>query len=375
MTRCETADGKRERSLPFALNNEENMFELEKEIRRWKRKLRRNSVFEDGDIAELESHLREEIERLKVEGLSEEEAVKKASEEIGEPENLGQEMYKTRTTHKVDATPPWKQSSWMPSMLNNYLKVARRNLVNNKLYTGINILGLSTGIICCLLISLFVQNELNYDTFHENGDRIYRVVRVMDAEKDPRLVGITSAPFRDAIVNDFPQMVEEATRLMPSDGLVTIDDRRFWENRFYIADANFFQVFSWPLLKGDPEAVLSRPNTVVLSKEVAVKYFGSNNPVGQTIQVDGDTEFEVTGVFSKPENADSHIEFDLLASMETFREANFYTGWWWNTLHTYVMLPQSVDPDNLEAQFPGFMEKYFGEDMAQNNRRIWTCNR
>jgi putative ABC transport system permease protein len=345
------------------------MFDLKTTIQDWKRKLRRNPAFEDGDIAELESHLRDEIERLKTEGLSEEEAFQKASEEIGEAENIGQELYKTRTT-KVDATPSWKQSTWMPSMLNNYFKVARRNLVQNKLYTGINILGLSTGIICFLLIYLFVQNELNFDNFHENGDRIYRVVRVMDAEKDPRLVGITSAPFRDAIANDFPQMVKEATRLMPSDGLVTIDDRKFRENRFYIADANLFQIFSWPLVKGDPQTVLSRPNTVVLSEQVAVKYFGSDNPVGQTIEVDGDMEFEVTGVFSKPENANSHVDFDLLASMETFRDANFYTGWWWNTLHTYVMLPPNVEPANLEAQFPGFMEKYFGENMAQNNRRI-----
>lgn len=345
------------------------MFDLDNAIQNWRRSLRKDPAFEDGDIAELESHLRDEIERLKAKGLTEQESFQKASEKIGEPESLGQELYKTRTT-KVDATPPWKQSSWMPSMLNNYFKVARRNLVQNKLYTGINILGLSTGIICCLLIYLFVQNELNYDNFHENGERIYRVVRVMDAEKDPRLVGITSAPFRDALKNDFPEMVDQATRLMPSDGLVTIEDQKFRENRFYIADANFFEVFSWPLDKGDPKTVLSRPNTVVLSEEVAAKYFGSDNPVGQTIQVDGDTEFEVTGVFSKPENANSHIEFDLLASMETFRDANFYTGWWWNTLHTYVMLPPNVDPQSLEKQFPGFMEKYFGENMAQNNRRI-----
>lgn len=345
------------------------MFNIENAIQNWKRELRKNSAFEDGDIAELESHLRDEIQRLKTKGLSEKEAFNQACEEIGEPEPIGDELYKTRTT-KVDATPSWNQSSWTPSMLNNYFKVARRNLVQNKLYTGINILGLSIGIICCLLIYLFVQNELNYDNFHENGDRIYRVVRVMDAEKDPRLVGITSAPFRDAIVNDFPEMVEEATRLSPGDGLVRINGKKFRENRFYTADANFFRVFSWPLVKGDPQTVLNRPNTVVLSEATAQKYFGSENPVGQTIQTGGGAEFEVTGVFRKPENAHSHIEFDLLASMATFRNAGFYSEWWWNLLHTYIMLPPNVDPESLEKQFPGFMEKYFGENMAKNNRRI-----
>ncbi len=346
------------------------MFNLEQAIKSWKRQLRSNPAFEDGDVAELESHLREEVERLKVEGLSEKKAFNRAVEEIGEPEPIGNELYKSRATQMAGPVPPWKQPVWMPSLLHNYFKSARRSLLRSKLYTVINISGLSAGIICCLLIYLFVQNELNYDNFHKKGERIYRVIRIMDAENNPRKVGITSAPFRDAIINDFTQMVEESTRLMPSDELVTIEDRKFRENRFYIADANFFQVFSWPLVKGDAHTVLNRPNTVVLSKEVAAKYFGSVNPIGKTISIDGNTDFEVTGVFQKPENTNSHIEFDLIASMETFRTAHFYSGWWWNTLHTYVLLSPNVNAEKLEAQFPGFMDKYFGEDMVRNNRRI-----
>ncbi|MDX1639360.1 MAG: ABC transporter permease [Balneolaceae bacterium] len=346
------------------------MFELENAITKWKRRLRRNPAFEDGDVAELESHLREEIGRLKAGGLSEEEAFQKTVDRIGEPETIGDELYKSRATQKAGPTPPWKQKSLLLSLLPNYITVARRTLLNNKLYTGINILGLSIGIICCLLIYLFVQNELKYDRFHEKSDRIYRVVRIMDADTDPRKVGITSAPFGDALANDFPEMVQEATRLMPADGLVEIGDKKFMENRLYITDANVFRVFSWPLVKGDPETALQRPHTVVLSETVARKYFGSANPLGRTLRVDGETEFEITGVFRKPVDYNSHIDFDLLASMETFRNAEFYGRWWWNTLHTYVLLAPRFDPQDLEDQLPVFMDKYFGEDMARNNRRI-----
>ncbi len=345
------------------------MFNLENAIKNWKRKLRSSPAFEDGDIAELESHLREEIDRLKATGLSDEEAFQQATEEFGEPDSIGDELYKTRTP-KVDATPPWKQKTGMSSLLPNYFKSTYRNLVRDKLYSGINILGLSIAIICCLFIYIFVQNELSYDTFHQKKDDIYRVIRVVYNEGVPRKVGITSAPFRDAILNDFPGLVEHSIRLMPSDGIVTIGDQKFTENRFYITDANFFEVFSWPLIKGDSKTVLNRPNTVVLSEAVAIKYFGKENPIGKTIRVDGDTDFEVTGVFQKPDHVNSHIGFDLLASMETFRDTDFYSGWWWNTLHTYVQLPSNTDPEALEAQFTGFMEKYFGDDMARNNRRI-----
>ena len=345
------------------------MFNLEKAVHNWKRSLRNSPAFEDGDIVELEVHLREEIDRLISKGRSEQEAFQTATEEIGQVESIGEELYKTRSTNP-GALPPWKQKSWMPSLLFNYVRVAQRNLLQNKLYTGINILGLSVGIICCLLIYLFVRNELSYDTFHEKGDRIYRVIRVLEDQGNWRKVGITSAPFRDALANDFPGMVEMATHLLPSDGMVTVRDQTFREDQFYIADENFFQVFSWPLMDGDPRLALSRPNTVVLSEATAKKYFGSEDPVGKTIRVDDTYDFEVTGVFRKPEDAHSHVDFDLVASMATFRNLDFYTDWWSNSLHTYLLLAPNTHPKDLEQKLSGFVEKYFGENMARFNRRM-----
>ncbi len=345
------------------------MFNLEKSIQIWKRQLRRSPAFEDGDIAELESHLRDEMERLKAEGLSEEEAFYKATKTFGEPDPIADEMYKTKTTKTV-ATPPWKESKWMPAMISNYLKVARRNLSQNKLYAGINISGLAIAIVCCLFIYLFIHNELNYDRFHEKEDRIYKVTRLMEGNDGFRKIGITSAPFADALKIDFPNTIEEVIRIMPSDGVVTIDNNNFTEDRFYIADANLFDVFSWPLIQGNPETVLSQPYTVAISEETALKYFGNEDAIGKTIRVNNDNEYEITGVFKKPPNAQSHIEFDLVASMETFKNAAFYSGWWWNNLHTYILLAPNVQPEQLESQLTSFINKYFGDNIAQNNRRI-----
>lgn len=255
-------------------------------------------------------------------------------------------------------------------MLRNYFKTALRNLKRQKTYAAINIGGLTVAVTCCLLIYLFVQHERRIDTFHEYGERIHRIIRVMHSEDGARKVGITSAPFRDALVHDFPHLILEATRLVPSDGVVTFGEQRFVEDRFFIADANFFRVFSYPLVAGDPATVLTRPHTVVLSEATAQKYFGAENPIGRTIRVDGEQEYEVTGVFRQPAHARSHITFDLLASLESFREASFYTEWWWNMLHTYVLLPPEVEPAALQAQLPGFVDQYFGDDIARNDRRI-----
>lgn len=344
------------------------MFNLEQAIQDWKRTLCGNPGYEDGDVVELEMHFRERISELEGKGFETKKAFDQAVEEIGDVEKIGQELYRVISTKR---RLPADQSGWTWSILSNYQKVARRNLLKNKLYSGINIAGLSIGITCCLLIYIFVQNELNYDNFHEKGDRIYRVVRIMDYQSDTeRKVGITSAPFKGALKNDFPGMIEKATHMMPSDGVVTIDDKKFRESDFFIADPNYFTVFSYPFLYGDPASALQKPNTVVLSSETAKKYFGNENPIGKTIKVDGEYEFEVTGVFKHPENYNTHIEFDLVASMETFREARFMSEWWWNQMHTYVLLVPNVKPQSLEEQLPGFMEKYFGHDMAQNNRKI-----
>lgn len=345
----------------------EIMFDLEKAIRSWKRSLRKNPGYEDGDIEELASHLQDRIEVLSEEGLSKREAFNAAVKEIGDPVEMATEYQKT-TTRKAYAD---TSSGINIGILGNFLKIARRNLLKNKLYTSLNILGLVVGISCCIFIYLFVQNELNYDAFYENSEQIYKVNRWMEREDGSReAVGLTSAPFERNLETDFPDMIEMATHIGPRDGVVTIGDQTFRENRLYRADEDFFRMFSYSFIEGDPENALTRPNTVVLSRETAHKYFGDEPALGKTILVGNESVFEVTGVFEIPEGGNSHLDFDLVNSIKTFENRTFYTEWMWNSFHTYIKLSPNVDVEDLNAQLPSFTDKYFADNMATYNRRI-----
>ena len=175
-------------------------------------------------------------------------------------------------------------------MLRNYLKTAFRNLWKQKLFSGINILGFALGLTVTLLIFIYVDAELSRDDFHANKEQLYRVLRVSDLNSERYRIGVTSGPFAPALLNDFPESIRAAARVMPSDGLVTVDDRSFLEDKFFLADANFFEFFSFELERGDPASVLKLPNSVVLTREIARKYFGEEDPIGQTMKVDNQFE-------------------------------------------------------------------------------------
>ncbi len=343
------------------------MFDLENSIQEWKRSLRKNSYFEDGDIEELESHIRDRVKDLIDQGLHDELAFDKAIQEIGKPEEMATEYHKTSTTKAYIDTP--SGMNW--GIFGNFIKIARRNLLKNKLYAGLNILGLVVGISCCILIYLFIQNEMNYDAFYDDSDQIHKVVRWMERQDGSRdAVGITSAPFQGTLESDFSDMIEMATQIMPGDGVVTIGDNNFREDRMYSADKDFFKVFSYPFLEGNPEDALTRPSTVVLSKETAIKYFGNQPALGQSFMIDGEAMYEVTGVFEIPDGGNSHLDFDLVLSMKTFEDLRFYREWGWNSMHTYIKLAPNVDVADLNAQLPAFTDKYLADNMATSNRRI-----
>jgi putative ABC transport system permease protein len=245
-------------------------------------------------------------------------------------------------------------------MLKNYFKIALRNLLRHKGYAAINISGLAIGIACCIVIFLFVSNELSYDRFHQNGDRIFRVLRHAVGDGTFRKIAVTSPPFAPALITDFPSEVEESIRVMTNDGLVTYGEKAFQEKKFYFADKNFFEFFSYPLLAGQPLEVLSQPNDVVISKEMAEKYFGDEDPIGKIISLDKRYEFRVTGIFDDPP-ANTHLTFDFVASLAVFESRSWFTQWWNNNLFTYVLLRPGVEQTPLESQMPQFMDKYFGE--------------
>src|SRR5262245_57740828 len=188
------------------------------------------------------------------------------------------------------------------SMLANYLKTTWRSLLRHRLYACINLLGLALGLAVTILILTYVHAELTYDRFHKQGEHIYRVIRQGTVNNNEYLIGITSAPYGPALKNDFPGSIKEFVRVLPDEALVTHQHRRFLEKKFFLADKNFFEVFSFPLAQGDPATVLSNPNSVVLTAETARKYFGESDPIGKVLTVDDQLEFMVTGVL-----ADNHL--------------------------------------------------------------------
>lgn len=254
-------------------------------------------------------------------------------------------------------------------MIKNYLKIALRNLLKQKFYSGINILGLTLGITCCLLIFLFVQHELSYDQFHKKGNRIYRVLRETMMNGELGHVPYTSGPYARALVNDFPQDIEAAVRVMPTNALLTYQDKSFKEDKVVLADSNFFEIFSFPLLQGNPKTVLSEPNTLVLSEELAKKYFGDENPIGKLIKVDKTDTYKVVGVMANiPEN--SHLDFDVITSIKPYESMSFFNVWRNNGLLTYVLLPDAARAKSLEARSGAFMEKYMGAVMKEWGSKI-----
>ncbi len=248
-------------------------------------------------------------------------------------------------------------------MLRNYLKIAIRKLLKYKAYTFINILGLAIGMACCILILLYIQDELSYDGFHENADRIFRVSRQWfnpDGTSSLHL-GHVAPPIAPLLKNDFPDIILAARLIGGGTTLVRYEARYFEEARFYFADPEIFDVFTLPFVKGDPKTALLDPNSVVITEEMATKYFGNVDPINQVINIDGETDLKVTGVMKNiPRNSHFHVDFlGAMKLLEQFFGADvFQYNWGSNNYATYLLLPKDYDRQQLEAQFPAFLDRH-----------------
>jgi len=233
------------------------------------------------------------------------------------------------------------------TMLKNYLTIALRNLQRHKGYAFINVAGLAVGMACCLLILLFVRHEQSYDRFHENADRIYRVLREGSAGTGLRLTANLLGNLAPRLEDTFPG-VERMVRLHNRPAVLSRGDVHFEENHLFWSDASVFDVFDFSLERGDPATALSRPGTAVLTRATAQKYFGDADPLGQTLVLDSKHTLEITGIAAPPP-PNSHIDFGVLVSMATLGELENpwipeNQGW------TYVLLAPGQSPEALEAQ-------------------------
>jgi len=251
-------------------------------------------------------------------------------------------------------------------MIRNYLITAWRNLLKNKTFSFINIIGLAVGMAACMLIILFVSYERSFDNIHKKN--IYRLNEVQKFEGmiSSQKVGLSMFPMGPTIMHEFPE-IRNFTRIH-WDGKVpmTYKDKRVFLPQVFYVDSTFLQMFDYQLLKGNKKTVLQNPNNAVLTEASAEKLFGKEDPIGKTITyMAGDTmTFLVTGVMQNPPQ-NSQLQFDALFTFSTFysRNPNLINNWGGNWLDTYFELAPGTNQAALEKKFPAFLKKY----MARND--------
>lgn len=255
-------------------------------------------------------------------------------------------------------------------MLRNMFTIAWRSATRHKQFTLLNILGLSIGITASLLIRLYVLDEMSYDNFHEKGDRIYRINQSMIWGDWKDEFGSTGPNLAVALRSDIPEF-EEVTRLhSPGRQLISYnpdggDIVSFRERGVFIAEQNFFNIFSFPLLKGNPDQALQNPLSVVITEEMALKYFGDEEPIGKTLKIDEERgesrSFIVTAVIANLP-ANSHIQFDMLTSMSSYSKIKRREfQWMWTTFGTYGLARSDANIEALEAKIQSIPPKWAGE--------------
>jgi len=243
-------------------------------------------------------------------------------------------------------------------MLKNYFTIAFRNLKKQRFYTLINILGLAIGIASCLVILLYITNELSYDQHHTGANRIYRINCEIKFGENHLNLATAPGPLADAMRNDFPE-VEHAARFW-SDGsmLIKRTDQNIKEIEVIFADSSVFNVFTIPFVQGNPKGALRDPYTMVISQKAAAKYFPNENPIGQTLIVENKDSYKVTGVYEDMP-VSSHFRFEIMLALVS-TDYNKDPNWLSNNFNTYIKLRPDADYKALEAKFPKMIETYAG---------------
>lgn len=249
-------------------------------------------------------------------------------------------------------------------MIQSYLKLALRSLLRYKMHSAISIFGLGIGFACFIIAFVFIAHEMGYDAFLKNAERVYRV-RSDVIEKAPNIRNnYATSPHSIAplLKRDFPE-IEDVVRIKHGNRIRSIErrivyyqDKQFVENEIYYADPNFFQMFSFSLVKGDAQTALEAPYSVVITEEMALKYFGGDNPIGKILQIKmGDKkEYVVTGVV-KDRPSNTHFKFDFIASLRTFQLRRGFSD---SGYYTYILLSDKTSPELLAQKFPEFLDRH-----------------
>ncbi|NIO48584.1 MAG: FtsX-like permease family protein [Candidatus Aminicenantes bacterium] len=246
-------------------------------------------------------------------------------------------------------------------MFKNYLKIAFRSIKRQKVYSFINIAGFAIGMACCLLVLLYVHHELSYDRYHKDVERVCRVGLDIRTQTSNRVFALVSPTVAPALKADYPQVEYSARAIPVGSRLVRRKDTLFYEDRFLYADQELFDVLTFQFIQGNPQEALTRPNTLVVSQRIAVKYFGNANPLGDTLEIN-QREYEITGVVTdSPEN--THLKYDMIASLETLKDWEEMSNWYSTMFYTYLKLKPGVNVEDFSQQISRLADKYVGKQL------------
>ena len=249
-------------------------------------------------------------------------------------------------------------------MYKSYFKIGWRNLLRNKGMASINICGLALGIATCIVMMLFVVDELSFDRYNKRANQIVRVVLRGKVNGEIIKEAVTPAPVAAALKNEFPEVVN-ATRLRNfGSPKITYHNTSYRKGKLAFVDPNFFEVFTIHFLQGDPNSALKEPHTIVITQEQSVKYFGLEDPINKLLEFNNSGEqYRVTGVIDKIP-ANSHFHFDFFASMEGLQHSKV-DNWMASNYFTYVVLEEAADSKGFESKLPGIVTKYMGPQIEQ----------
>ena len=256
-------------------------------------------------------------------------------------------------------------------MLKNYLKIALRNINKHKGYSFINIAGLAVGMTCCILILLWVQDELSYDRYNENADRIYRITYAEEIGGAFDHYALPPFPAAPAFAAELPG-ISAYTRLWQRTSLIKHADNNFDERNIFYVDKDFFKIFSHEFIEGNPATALENPGSIVLTRDMAKKIFGDKDALGETLNLSTDGDLRVTGVVENvPRN--SHFHFNCLVSINTIqgRRAEYLDAWLVIVGWSYLLLEENADAKILEGKIAPVVEKYTGEDARKYGTKMF----
>lgn len=246
-------------------------------------------------------------------------------------------------------------------MLKNYFRIAWRNLWKNKTFTILNLGGLTISLAACIVIYFWASDELNYDTAGSNADRVFRVALTLKVKDQPdKDFAVTASQLAPVLVKDFPE-IEKSVRILPSKVLISQNEKNFYTSKFFYADLDFFDVFGYSLVKGDPHTALHGTRSAVISESMAKKCFGDEDPIGKTITCNDTTLLKVTGV-AKDLSAKNHFQFDIICSFKylelTAGGPDNLGGWWDDSYYTYVLLKDARSSVALNSKIANIIDKY-----------------